>query len=515
MFTKVYIVHIEFHLKEALHNSPLFQALPPPPPYPSTAVAQQANKPMEESSLVPTSLPTTRTSPVINTAKVVPNNANLVQSMGQKTPVQRRYSPHLSETSSNSRSDSPVSAASDCPTISASPIPSSSSSYHPSSSFVSEGQDSGVSFPQDHQAPSASSDMPPPPPPAYKTCHQTSPLPERKSYSKEKEELRIESRIKVTPPQVIIIFFYKITLSNTIHCRLSNSTWSSMWRTSWKRRKIDEGEDSSSRRRWWGEDRWYLSSSWFWFATRIGLDDATKEQMRKILSQKESNYLRSKRAKMDKSQFKTIKTIGLGAFGEVNATRSDSFKSRYNVNNDWKSSSFQSSPDHQVTLVRKHDPQQQQLYAMKTLKKVEVLKRNQVPLIFTVRINVNFLNTILCHYVNCYSSELLPSQGGTCESWEGYPGWGWQRVGRQALLLIPGSFFYIFHVLPLIPGSFHANSICYPFFFGLHSFLTFPTSRTGTTSTLWWIIYLVVTWCLSWSSLASFKKNLPSEYKDI
>ena len=121
--------------------------------------------------------------------------------------------------------------------------------------------------------------------------------------------------------------------------------------------------------------------------------------MRKILSQKESNYLRSKRAKMDKSQFKTIKTIGLGAFGEVNATRSDSFKSRYNVNNDWKSSSFQSSPDHQVTLVRKHDPQQQQLYAMKTLKKVEVLKRNQVPLIFTVRINVNFLNTILCHYV--------------------------------------------------------------------------------------------------------------------
>ena len=34
--------------------------------------------------------------------------------------------------------------------------------------------------------------------------------------------------------------------------------------------------------------------------------------------------------------------------------------------------------DNQVTLVRKHDPQQQQLYAMKTLKKVEVLKRNQV-----------------------------------------------------------------------------------------------------------------------------------------
>merc|ERR1712117_750528 len=72
----------------------------------------------------------------------------------------------------------------------------------PSSSFLSEGQDSGVSFPQDQpQSSTTSSEMPPPPPPAYKTCHQTSPLPERKSYSKEKEELRIESRIKVTPPQ--------------------------------------------------------------------------------------------------------------------------------------------------------------------------------------------------------------------------------------------------------------------------------------------------------------------------
>ena len=51
---------------------------------------------------------------------------------------------------------------------------------------------------------------------------------------------------------------------------------------------------------------------------------------------------------MDKSQFKTIKTIGLGAFGEV-------------------------------TLVRKQDPNAtEQLYAMKTLKKIEVLKRNQV-----------------------------------------------------------------------------------------------------------------------------------------
>merc|ERR1719210_2126173 len=155
--------------------------------------------------------------------------------------------------------------------------------------------------------------MPPPPPPAYKTCHQTSPLPERKSYSKEKEELRIESRIKVTPPQA-----FKFYMEQHVENIMKTS------------------EDRRRRRQQLEKEM-----------MRIGLDDATKEQMRKILSQKESNYLRSKRAKMDKSQFKTIKTIGLGAFGEV-------------------------------TLVRKHDPQQQQLYAMKTLKKVEVLKRNQV-----------------------------------------------------------------------------------------------------------------------------------------
>jgi len=125
--------------------------------------------------------------------------------------------------------------------------------------------------------------------------------------------LRIESRIKVTPPQA-----FKFYMEQHVENIMKTS------------------EDRRRRRQQLEKEM-----------MRIGLDDATKEQMRKILSQKESNYLRSKRAKMDKSQFKTIKTIGLGAFGEV-------------------------------TLVRKHDPQQQQLYAMKTLKKVEVLKRNQV-----------------------------------------------------------------------------------------------------------------------------------------
>lgn len=79
--------------------------------------------------------------------------------------------------------------------------------------------------------------------------------------------------------------------------------------------------------------------------TKIGLSAEAQDQMRKMLSQKESNYIRLKRAKMDKSMFTKIKPIGVGAFGEV-------------------------------TLVRKIDTSH--LYAMKTLRKADVLKRNQV-----------------------------------------------------------------------------------------------------------------------------------------
>ncbi|KAL6952547.1 Serine/threonine-protein kinase lats1 [Sarracenia purpurea var. burkii] len=79
--------------------------------------------------------------------------------------------------------------------------------------------------------------------------------------------------------------------------------------------------------------------------TKIGLSDETRDQMRKMLCQKESNYIRLKRAKMDKSMFTSIKVIGVGAFGEV-------------------------------ALVRKTDTNH--LYAMKTLCKADVLKRKQV-----------------------------------------------------------------------------------------------------------------------------------------
>ncbi|XP_017553213.1 serine/threonine-protein kinase LATS1 isoform X1 [Pygocentrus nattereri] len=78
---------------------------------------------------------------------------------------------------------------------------------------------------------------------------------------------------------------------------------------------------------------------------RVGLSEDAQEQMRMMLSQKESNYIRLKRAKMDKCMFEKIKTLGVGAFGEV-------------------------------CLARKVDTGA--LYAMKTLRKKDVLLRNQV-----------------------------------------------------------------------------------------------------------------------------------------
>ncbi|XP_063773586.1 serine/threonine-protein kinase LATS1 isoform X2 [Pseudophryne corroboree] len=78
---------------------------------------------------------------------------------------------------------------------------------------------------------------------------------------------------------------------------------------------------------------------------QVGLSPNAQDQMRRMLCQKESNYIRLKRAKMDKSMFVKIKTLGIGAFGEV-------------------------------CLARKTDTNA--LYAMKTLRKKDVLLRNQV-----------------------------------------------------------------------------------------------------------------------------------------
>jgi serine/threonine protein kinase len=78
---------------------------------------------------------------------------------------------------------------------------------------------------------------------------------------------------------------------------------------------------------------------------KASLPSNLKEQMRKLLRQKETNYLRLRRAKMNKSMFESICVLGIGAFG-------------------------------QVDLVRKKDDPQR-LYAMKILHKSDVFNRNQ------------------------------------------------------------------------------------------------------------------------------------------
>lgn len=143
-----------------------------------------------------------------------------------------------------------------------------------------------------------------------KIDHQ-SPIPERKHISKEKEEERRECKVKNYSPQAFK-FFMEQHVENVIK--------------SHKQREFR---------------RFQLETE----MNKIGLSQEAQCQMRKMLSQKESNYIRLKRAKMDKSMFTKIKPIGVGAFGEV-------------------------------TLVRKIDTNH--LYAMKTLKKAHVLKRNQV-----------------------------------------------------------------------------------------------------------------------------------------
>nr|CAD7581465.1 unnamed protein product [Timema californicum] len=145
---------------------------------------------------------------------------------------------------------------------------------------------------------------------AYKVNHQ-SPIPERKRMSKEKEEERRDCKVRNYSPQAFK-FFMEQHIENVIK--------------SYKQRVFR---------------RIQLETE----MEKIGLSSDAQTQMRKMLSQKESNYIRLKRAKMDKSMFTKIKPIGVGAFGEV-------------------------------ALVRKIDTNH--LYAMKTLRKADVLKRNQV-----------------------------------------------------------------------------------------------------------------------------------------
>lgn len=146
--------------------------------------------------------------------------------------------------------------------------------------------------------------------PPKKIRHQ-SPIPERRNISKEKEDERRDCKVRNYSPQAFK-FFMEQHVENVL-----KSYKQRMFRRMQLEREM----------------------------TKIGLSEEAQCQMRKMLSQKESNYIRLKRAKMDKSMFNKIKPIGVGAFGEV-------------------------------TLVKKIDTSH--LYAMKTLRKADVLKRNQV-----------------------------------------------------------------------------------------------------------------------------------------
>lgn len=149
-----------------------------------------------------------------------------------------------------------------------------------------------------------------PKPNNYKIKHQ-SPIPERKHMSKEKEEERRDCKVRNYSPQAFK-FFMEQHVENVLKSH---------------------------------KQRLYRRLQLETEMAKIGLSAEAQCQMRKMLSQKESNYIRLKRAKMDKSMFTKIKPIGVGAFGEV-------------------------------TLVRKLDTNQ--FYAMKTLRKADVLNRNQV-----------------------------------------------------------------------------------------------------------------------------------------
>ncbi|XP_037082221.1 serine/threonine-protein kinase LATS1-like [Pollicipes pollicipes] len=194
----------------------------------------------------------------------------------------------------------------------------SSQESHPQSpvSFVMS-EDTGYSS----GAPSSRGLPPPPPPPPlpapapeaagdFKMTHQ-SPIPERKRISREREEERRDSKVKLYSPQAFKFYMEQ---------HVENVQKSCEQRL--QRRRQLESEMSKS-----------------------NMNDQTRNQIRRMLYQKESNFIRLKRAKMNKRMFKKVKVIGVGAFGEV-------------------------------TLVRKIDTNH--LYAMKTLRKNDVLKRNQV-----------------------------------------------------------------------------------------------------------------------------------------
>ncbi|OWF40752.1 Serine/threonine-protein kinase LATS1 [Mizuhopecten yessoensis] len=139
----------------------------------------------------------------------------------------------------------------------------------------------------------------------------TSPMPERKADAQEKDSLRGETLVRNYSPQAFK-FYMEQHIENVLKSHKER-----------EKRCLQLEREMS----------------------KVGLSDEAQHQMRRMLHQKESNYIRLKRAKMDKSMFEKLSSLGVGAFGEV-------------------------------ALVQKKEVNQ--LYAMKMLRKSDVLKRNQV-----------------------------------------------------------------------------------------------------------------------------------------
>ncbi|XP_076037645.1 serine/threonine-protein kinase warts [Oratosquilla oratoria] len=235
------------------------------------------------------------------------HDPKLMQAHGH-VALQRKFSPVVTDTASSaSRSGSPVSSVTshDTHALSQSPVSCLSTATSSPSTQSDMTLESGYSSGQ-----SSRGMPPPPPPPVEKTTHQ-SPIPERKKLSTELEQQRVETKVRNYSPQAFK-FFMEQHIENVMK---------SCEQRKYRRMQLEKE------------------------MKKIGLSDKDQSQMRKMLSQKESNYIRLKRAKMEKQMFQKIKTIGVGAFGEV-------------------------------ALVRKIDTNH--LYAMKTLRKADVLKRNQV-----------------------------------------------------------------------------------------------------------------------------------------
>ncbi|XP_050293114.1 serine/threonine-protein kinase Warts isoform X2 [Anthonomus grandis grandis] len=234
-------------------------------------------------------------------------------------PLQRKYSPAIGGPNECCRADSPLSTnsgdgrnlypdnggAPPLPPTASSSVKTNSINNNNNGHATMNGNSSNESNGSKNQ-----SEPPPQLPPYAKIKHQ-SPIPERKKISKEKEEERRDGKVKNYSPQAFK-FFMEQHIENVIK---------SYRQRQYRRMQLEKE------------------------MVKIGLSSEAQQQMRKMLSQKESNYIRLKRAKMDNNMFETIKPIGVGAFGEVK-------------------------------LVRKIDTNH--LYAMKTLRKADVLKRNQV-----------------------------------------------------------------------------------------------------------------------------------------